>query len=68
MSRDLLDRLITDLVSVTETLMNSDVPDLAQWQPLPLSIEKQHSSVGHPHHQKHKARRPMSEGVHRTVC
>lgn len=68
MSRDLLDRLIADLISVTETLMNSDVPDLAQWQPFPLSIEKQHGSQGQTHHNKHKAKRPPQDGVHRTVC
>jgi len=67
MSLDLLDRLITDICAVTETVMESDTADLQAWQPTP-SAEKQHGSAGLPHHQRHKARRPMHEGVHRSVC
>lgn len=62
MSRDLLDRLIGDICSVTESLMNSDTLDLSQWQPFPVSTEKQHASVGHTHNDRHKANRPMSHG------
>ncbi|QIX01077.1 hypothetical protein AMS68_006594 [Peltaster fructicola] len=70
MSLDLLDRLIADICTVTETIMNSDEIDLAVWQPVlgKNSIEKTHGSAGLPSHQKHKARRPMHKGVHRTVC
>lgn len=67
MSLDLLDRLITDICAVTETVMESDTVDLAAWQPTP-SAEKTHGSAGLPHHHRHKARRPMHEGVHRSVC
>jgi len=70
MSLDLLDRLISDICSVTEQLMNMDkaVEQLDVFQPAPSTVEKQHSSAGLPHHEKHKARRPMKEGVHRSVC
>lgn len=69
MSMDLLDRLIADICSVTEVLMESDQVDLQQWQPAPTnSIEKQHSSLGYDAKNKHKAHRPMEKGVHRSVC
>ena len=68
MSLDLLDRLITDIISITEQLMNADPMDLAAFQPGSTSVEKQHQSKGVDHRNKHKAKRPMSEGVHRTVC
>ena len=69
MSLDLLDRLITDIVSTTETLMNTDEIDLAAWQPFGAnSTEKQHGSLGVSRENKHKAKRPMHHGVHRTVC
>ena len=68
MSMDLLDRLITDIVATTEQMMNSDPMDLAAFQPGSTSIEKQIMSKGVDHQNKHKAQRPMSKGVHRTVC
>lgn len=68
MSLDLLDRLITDIIAVTEQLMNSDPMDLSAFQPGATTIEKQHQSKGFDHANKHKAQRPMSKGVHRTVC
>lgn len=67
MSLDLLDRLVRDIVAVTETIMNTDQIDLAAWQPS-NSIEKQHANQGLQHHEKKKSKRPMSEGVHRSVC
>ena len=68
MSIDLLERLIADICAVTETLMDSDAIDLAAWQPFGNSIEKTRSSAGHDSKNKHKAKRPMSHGVHRSVC
>ena len=72
MSLDLLDRLITDIIAVTEQLMNSAEVDLTPFQPSTVAtvgnIEKAFQSLGVAHHEKHKARRPMKEGVHRTVC
>jgi glutamate decarboxylase len=83
----MIDRLITDVVAVTETLMKSgvfttskhklrvhktltfktDKFDLQAWQPTP-SIERTHASHGLEHKDRHKARAPMDQGVHRSVC
>jgi glutamate decarboxylase len=69
MSLDLLDRLIADIIATTENIMESDAVDLQSWQPFTnTSTEKQHSSRGVQGHEKHKATRPMSKGVHRSVC
>ena len=71
MSLDLLDRLITDIIEVTEHLMQADELDLGRFQPGSSAvgkIEKEASSSGLGAKEKHKARRPMTHGVHRTVC
>ena len=68
MSLDLLDRLITDIIAITEQLMNADPMDLHAFQPGATSIEKQYQSRGVDHTKKDEAKRPMSKGVHRTVC
>lgn len=70
MSLDLLDRLITDIFSVTQQLMNTDAIDLAAFQTVgATTVEKQHSIKGTlAHHSKHKAHRPMKKGIHRGVC
>ena len=69
MSLDLLDRLISDIFAITQTLMDSDAVDLQAYQPGTSSVEKEHGSSGHDHHTgKKKAGRPMTDGVHRTVC
>ena len=62
MSLDLLDRLITDIIAVTEQIMNADPMDLAAFQPGASNLEKQYSSKGFDHKNKHKAERPMSKG------
>lgn len=46
MSLDLLDRLITDIIAVTERLMDADHMDLSAFQPGATSIEKQYQSKG----------------------
>ncbi|KAI4134799.1 MAG: hypothetical protein LQ347_001229 [Umbilicaria vellea] len=68
MSLDLLDRLISDIFAVTQTLMDTDAVDLSAFQPGASSIEKEHQSTGRDSRNKHKANRPMSHGVHRSVC
>lgn len=68
MSVDLLDRLISDIFATTQTLMEFDSVDLAAFQPVASSIEKQHGSKGYDHRNRHKASQPMSHGVHRSVC
>ncbi|MCJ1476150.1 hypothetical protein MMC13_004815 [Lambiella insularis] len=66
MSLDLLDRLISDIFAVTQTLMESDAVDLQAYAPGTNSVEKQHGSQGHDNRNRHKATRPMSHGVHRS--
>lgn len=68
MSLHLLDRLISDVIATTEVLMESDPVDLAAYQPAATSIEKQHASRGVDAKNRQQAIRPMSEGVHRSVC
>ena len=69
MSRDLLDRLIADIYEVTEALMKMERSELLTWQPgQPTSLEKKYGSTGLTHEDRHLAARPMSDGVHRTVC
>lgn len=73
MSRDLLDRLISDIISVTEELINADPIDLAAFAPKATHIEKSHMSLGSEGatatgSHKQKPKRPMEHGVHRTVC
>ena len=73
MSRDLLDRLISDIIAVTEQLMNSDAVDLAAFAPGATSIEKSHMSLGtagatHSGDHNKIAKSSMKGGVHRTVC
>ena len=65
MSRDLLDRLISDIIIVTEQLISSDPVDLAAFAPQATHVEKSHISAGH---HKEKGKHPMAKGVHRTVC
>ena len=68
MSMDLLDRLISDILTITQQLMSTDAVDLAAFQPGSSSVEKQHMSKGFDNQNRHKAQRPMKKGVHRTVC
>ena len=69
MSMDLLDRLIADIFSITETLMQTDAVDLQAYQPSQSNtMEKQHGSAGHDRKNRHKSKRPMNQGVHRSVC
>ncbi|KAL9595548.1 MAG: hypothetical protein Q9219_006378 [cf. Caloplaca sp. 3 TL-2023] len=68
MSLDLLDRLITDIIAVTEQLMRLGPVDLAAFQPGATGVEKLSSSKGVESGERYLAERPMSEGVHRTVC
>ena len=68
MSMDLLDRLIADILTITQQLMETDEVDLAAFQPGATTFEKQHMSRGVDHKNKHKAQRPMKDGVHRSVC
>ena len=64
---DMIDRLVTDICSVTELLIKTDAVDLAAFQPS-ASVEKTHANKGLKTEHKHKARRPTSDGVYRAVC
>ena len=72
MSFDLLDRLITDIITTTQNLIESDGQDLSiLGKGKDTSAEKMHSSRGTGPHKEGLGRggqRPMSEGVHRSVC
>ena len=68
MSMDLLDRLIADILTTTQSLMDADPIDLAAFQPGATTVEKHFMSTGVDHKNKHLAKRPMKEGVHRSVC
>ena len=71
MSLDLLDRLITDIIEVTEHLMQANEIDLRGFRSGSSAVgrvEKEASSSGLGAREKHKARRPLEHGVHRTVC
>lgn len=71
MSFDLLDRLITDICYTTQNLIDSDGQDLSILNhSKDTSVEKAVGTQGK-HHGKGQGKggkRPMSEGVHRTVC
>jgi glutamate decarboxylase len=71
MSLDLLDRLIADICSVTEGLMNAEHEfDLTTYQSIgSKSVEKTHASLGPGESdKKQKAKTSMRSGVHRAVC
>lgn len=68
MSLDLLDRLITDICTVTQDLINSDSLDLSILSiSKDTSAEKAHASLG-VHKNGKGGRKHMTGGVHRTVC
>ena len=70
MSMDLLDRLISDLIVVTQTLMESDIGDLSALQPTATSTEKRQQSLGKDAKDRKQqgSKQPTHKGVHRTVC
>jgi len=70
MSLDLLDRLVTDIVQVTETLMENDQVDLS-------ILQKQTHRPTHKHKKKKREEKTsqlgqdvkrMADGIHRSVC
>lgn len=74
MAADLIDRLIVDIVAVTEQLIASEPVELAALQTGPTNLERRHAQpkyreshgkkVGKPTKKPH----PMSKGIHRSVC
>ncbi|KAF2762502.1 glutamate decarboxylase [Pseudovirgaria hyperparasitica] len=79
MSLDLLHRLIADICEVTDRVMRMAPGDLAVFDKVGggsggggggrgPSVEKRFGNAGLGHEERDKARRPMGEGVHRSVC
>jgi len=65
MPMDLLDRLITDICSATETLTGMQDFDLAAWQPFPKRGSSSHGAADGGHR---LATSKMDSGIHRSVC
>jgi glutamate decarboxylase len=71
MSFDLLDRLIADICAVTSRLMESSPGDLGFLQcEHDTTVEKQLSSKGKPAEKGlgKGGEKPMSDGIHRSIC
>ncbi|KAL1960484.1 hypothetical protein VTO42DRAFT_7783 [Malbranchea cinnamomea] len=74
MAADLIDRLIIDIVAVTERLIASEPVDLAALQTGPTNLERRRaqpryrSTHGKRVSEPTKEAHPMSKGVHRSVC
>lgn len=79
MAADLIDKLISDIVAITERLMSSEPVDLAALQTGPTNLERRRSGrKPRPHRKRvakstkkgaaHAVDHPMAKGVHRTVC
>jgi glutamate decarboxylase len=73
MSADLLERLIADIVAVTDSLVDSDPVDLSRLQTHPhqTRIERRHqrsTEHGKRAHQLPSGLSKLGEGVHKTVC
>ncbi|KMU75301.1 glutamate decarboxylase [Coccidioides immitis RMSCC 3703] len=76
MSGDLIDKLISDIVEVTERVMTSEPIDVAVLQSRPTSLARRHGRLETKLPAKkitkvkagEKARHPMAKGGHRSVC
>jgi glutamate decarboxylase len=66
MSIDLLERLICDIISITQELMDSAATEGKVLEPDRSSLEKEYTSKAG--HRKSHGKHPMSGGVHKTVC
>ncbi|RFU32595.1 hypothetical protein B7463_g3735, partial [Scytalidium lignicola] len=66
MSFDLLDRLITDIVQITQNLIDSDGPDLKMLSARQRSMSFEKALGGRGGAAEGKS--PMHSGVHRSVC
>jgi glutamate decarboxylase len=75
MSADLLERLIGDIVAVTERLVESDPVDLSNLQTeahhTRIQRHQRHQRQSKAHEQKNSGKdrmKSMGQGVHKTVC
>jgi hypothetical protein len=71
MALDLLDKLITDLITVTESLIEiEDTFDIATWEPFPKkesSTRSKHQS-GQGKSKSKSQGHDIKDGVYRSVC
>lgn len=72
MSFDLLDRLVTDIVQVTETLMEKDEVDLSvlreQGRKGPVRKGEEKKEEGEARRLGRELKKRMADGIHRSVC
>lgn len=73
MSADLIDRLVADIVAVTERLMATEPVDMAAFQTGPTSVARRRMLSKQDHAGKEKglkggAKRHGHKGIHRGVC
>ncbi|KAM5456007.1 glutamate decarboxylase gad1 [Microsporum canis] len=77
MAADLIDKLVADIIAITERLMKSDPVDLSALQTGPTSLERRRvKKKNHPHKVSKRsngkngksAGHPMKSGIHRSVC
>jgi glutamate decarboxylase len=72
MAADLIDRLVADIVAVTEKLMVTEPVDLAALQTPPTGIERRLARAGYQREQAKKvagpSKKPASKGIHGQVC
>ena len=72
MSADLIDRLVADIVAVTEKLMTTEPFDLAALHIGPTGIERKRAKPGRQREQAktvaERAEKPVAKGIHRQVC
>ncbi|KAL2387970.1 hypothetical protein RJ035_003740 [Blastomyces gilchristii] len=73
MSADLIDRLVADIVAVTERLMATEPMDMAAFQTGPTSVARRRMISRHGHAEKEtglkwKGKKHHHKGIHRGVC
>jgi glutamate decarboxylase len=70
MTADLLERLMADIIAVTERLVDSDPVDLSrlQTQAHRTRVERRRDHLEKNGKQAHGGMAKMGEGVHKTVC
>ncbi|KAL1972570.1 hypothetical protein VTN31DRAFT_6984 [Thermomyces dupontii] len=69
MSADVLDRLINDIVAVTEKLVETESVDPTSLQTQPTTVERRSTQSGQQMHQLPvRWMKKMRDGVHKSVC
>ena len=77
MPASIIDKLLTDIVAITERLMESEPVDLAALQTGPTALERRGIGKEKRPHRKRVTKtkktaqpvpHPMATGIHRAVC